>query len=384
MKNIINGVLIIIGSSIGAGILGMPITSSLAGFIPSAIIMIAVAIYMAEISKIIIILFNETKINDLTIIFKEKISKNYYILGVLIYTFLFLSIMAAYISKSGDLLQLIVNNLTKLKININLYYALILVATMIIIKSESINFNNINKILTIFLLSILILILIQCSNANINLNNITYINLQNVIYVYPILITSFGFHNILPYINNENFFEKKYTNKIINIGVITTLTIYLIWIFFILMLKNNDNHLGELELYNSDKIITEMVIIKNNKMLTLIVFNTFSLLAILTSIFSIAISMKIFLQKIMPKVNISFIIGIILLPPIIIIKIKTNIFFSALEISGSIFTLIIFGLLPIKALKIIKKKNLFKINFLYIITSIIIIVSILIQLNKLK
>ncbi len=381
MKKIFTGILIIVSSSIGAGILGMPITCSLAGFIPSVIIMLLTVLYMNILAKIIIKLFFVTNSTDLTNIFEKILSKKFSKIGDIIYCFLFISINSAYISKSTELIQIIAENITKYKLDINICYAIIILITTMIINTKNDNFNYTNKILTIFLIGMFIIIIAKYLVLETKIKNLTYTNLTNIKYIYPILITSFGFHNILPYIKNEFKNEDK-INKIINIGMIITLIIYLTWIFLIMSVKDEYYKLGTLESYKSDKIITELITKTKNNNIIIALLNIFSFTAIITSIFSIVISMKLYFLTKIKNINPLILNILILIPPLIIIKINTHIFFTALEISGSILTLIFFGLLPITALSRAINKNLFKMYFLNIITIIIIIISIIIQITK--
>lgn len=382
MKNSINGILIIIGSSIGAGALGMPITCSLAGLIPSLIIMLLVALYMSETAKLIINLLIKTNSDDLSIAFKKNLSSRNYKISLITYIFLFTTIIAAYIAKSSTLLKTMIDTTMYTNININTCYLIIISSIILILNFKNEQFNYANNILTIVLISIFLLIIIQNSKSDINIKNIENINIQNTKYVYPILITSFGFHNILSYLKSNFKNNEKFLNKSINIGIILTLMIYIIWISFIILFKNNYYKLDDIENYNSDKIITELLIIKKENKLAITIINIFSFLAIITTIFSIAISMKIFFKKIFIRISEKIIKIIIIIPPLIIIKLNANIFFTALEISGSILTLIIFGIMPIIAIKKQYSENLFKLNFLYIITIIIIIISLIFQIKK--
>lgn len=382
MKSNINGILIIIGSSIGAGVLGMPITCSLVGLIPSLIIMLIVALYMNETAKIITRLLIKTQSDDLSVAFKKNLSTPNYTISLITYSFLFITIIAAYISKSSTLLKTIIDTTVYTNININICYIIIISMMILILNSKNTQFKYANNILTIALISVFLIIILQNTKSDINITTIEKININNIKYVYPILITSFGFHNILPYLKNEFKNNEKKLNQSINIGIVLTLVIYIIWISFIIIFKNNYYKLDDIENYNSDKIITELLIIKNNNNLTITIVNAFSFLAIITTIFGITISMNFFFKKIFTAVPKKIIKILIIIPPIIIIKLNTNIFFTALEISGGILTLTIFGLMPIIAIKTQKNENLFKLNFLYIITIIIIIISLILQIKK--
>lgn len=360
----------------------MPITCSLAGLIPSLIIMLIVALYLNETAKIIINLLIKTNSDDLSLALKKNLSSKNYKLSLITYSFLFITIIAAYIAKSSTLLKTILDTTISVNININICYLIITSTIILILNSKNKQFNYTNNVLTIALISIFLLIILQSSKADINIKNIENFNIANIQYVYPILITSFGFHNILSYLKNEFKNNKKYLNRSINIGVMITLILYILWISFIILFKNNYYKLGDIENYNSDKIITELLIIKKDNTLTIAIINIFSFLAIITTIFSITISMKTFFKKNFTLLSENIIKILIIVPPLIIMKLSANIFFTALEISGSILTLIIFGIMPIIALKKHSCENLFKLNFLYIITIIIIFISIIFQIKK--
>jgi tyrosine-specific transport protein len=380
-KNL-DGIFIVISSCIGAGILGMPVVCNLIGIFPSIILMFLIALYMLYLAKIIVKLSFYTKTYDLFLSIDKILGKNFKLLSFVIFIFLFLLILSAYISKCGDLLH----NLLfffNYKININLLYILIISLSFIFINLNYKLFNKINKIITIFIIIFfLMIIFIIYNHLNFDFEFCFDSNYKNIKLAYPLLLTSFGFHNILSFLQKDN----KNINiiyNIINNGIIITFFIYIIWIIFTVPLIKNINHNDIFKSYNEDKLITEIIITQSKSIFTYLIISAFTFVAIITSILNTSLSMKLFLNIIF-KNNI-IINSIIFIPPFIINIIHKNIFFSALEISGSILALVLFGFLPIYSilkLKIKNKKSLFKIRCLGIITLIIIILSIVIQINK--
>ena len=382
MTKSINGIFIIISNSIGAGLLGMPIICSITGFIPSVILMLLIAIYMNMMARSIIKTSIIYKSNNILHLSEKTIGKSFKIIGLIIYILLFTSILSAYISKSEDLIQEILNLFTNINIKSEICYLIIISTTTIIINLKKTNFNNINNILILIFIIIFILLIYKLFKNSKITHMVTY-DVTNIKYTYPILITSFGFHNILPYIKTT-YKKYKKIKKIINIGVALTFCIYTIWIFIILSIIPTEK-LNMIHEYNNDKIITEIVSNYIDQKNICIMINAFALLAIITSILGISVSMKsLFNELLNLNNNISdkiILNALIFLPPILIIMTCKNIFFTALNISGGIFALILFGLIPnIIILKNknnkFKKKTLFIAKFLTIITVLIIILFI--------
>ena len=105
MNKELKGIFIIIGNSIGAGLLGMPIICNLTGFIPSIIIMLFTALYMNITAKMIIqanFIYQLDNIIDLS---EKVLGKKIKIISSIIFTLLFTTILSAYISKGGNLIQ---------------------------------------------------------------------------------------------------------------------------------------------------------------------------------------------------------------------------------------------------------------------------------------
>ena len=375
----LTGVFVIVANSIGAGLFGIPITSCLAGFFPSMVVMLFIALYMSLTASLIIKISFAYNLSDIINITKYAVNKYFYALSVFIFFILFSSILSAYLSKCADLSKIIFDSIIKFDINKTIYYCFIILITIAIINFKNTQFNNINSILIIMFLIILILLLYALIN-NVNKNNLTHYNVNAIKYTYPMLITSFGFHNILPYIKNLNYSYYQ-TKNLIKLGVIITFFVYFIWIFIVLSIIPFDNN-EILSAYNYDKIITELIINYIDYKFIYLIINMFAFFAILTSMFGVSLSIKLFLENLLVFKDIKLkkyvILLIIFLPPVFINLTFKNIFFNALNLSGGVLALLLFGLLPcliifINKEKKFNKKTLFKSGILTIISLLAII-----------
>ena len=362
----------------------MPIICNLTGFIPSIIIMLFTALYMNITAKMIIqanFIYQLDNIIDLS---EKVLGKKIKIISSIIFTLLFTTILSAYISKGGNLIQELILISTNLNIKIELCYIYLILFSTLIINLKNKNFDNINNIFIIIFIIIFIFLIYKLIK-NIKISNLITYNLTNAKYIYTILITAFGFHNILPYIKN-NYKEHSKIKNIIDIGMIITFIIYVVWIFLILSIMPSNDSFNAIKEYHDDKIVTELILNYANFQNTFLTINTFALLAIVTSILGISMGMKLFFTKLLNlKQNIinKLILSIIIfLPPVLILSTYKNIFFIALNLAGGIFTLILFGLLPsvilLKTDKIkVKSIALCKIKILTIITILMILISVI-------
>ena len=369
----VNGIFIIIANSIGAGLFGIPITCHLAGFLPSVIIMLVIALYMNITAKLIIKINFIYKSNDIIDVSNKNLGNTVKIINICVFILLFSAILAAYLSKSADLSKMMLDQLISFNINKYFYYFFLILIVAIIINIKRTQFDSINKILVAIFIIIFFLLIYELM-YHVKVENLLQHNINNIKYIYPILITSFGFHNILPYIKNTNT-DYNTIKNLINFGVFFTFLIYFVWIFIILSVI--DNNQSMLQAYNYDKIVTELIITYTASKNVYITINLLAFLAILTSILGISISMKIFLENLLNlKKNIYnklLIIAAIFSLPIFMTFMYKNIFFKALNFSGGILALILFGLLPCLIIlkdkgKNFKNKTLFKAMILTIIT----------------
>ncbi|HFL8824235.1 MAG TPA: aromatic amino acid transport family protein [Candidatus Azoamicus sp. OHIO1] len=385
MKNISNGILIVAGNCIGAGMLGMPVVCGISGFIPSTIIMIIVLLYMNIISKIILKANFLFKADNIVILAEKQLGIFGKTITAILFILLFQSLLIAYISKSGELVQGIIKNITKIEYDIKYYYIIITSITIIITSNRDHIIYQTNKILmTSFV--VIFFILIFYLSKNISFLNLTYVNLKTTPYIFPILITAFGFHNIIPSIKNY-YNDYNQIKTIINLGMLLTLIIYTIWNAIILSTIYTNTSIT----YNENKIITEAIIENIGINNSYIIINVFSFIAIITSILGIGISIKEFFTSIFTfkRTIIKNLIHNIVtfIPPLFIININPKLFFLALDIAGGLFAVMLFGLIPnlifIKHYKENKEQyNLLKTKILITITIFILITFISTQIYK--
>ncbi|AJC48440.1 amino acid transporter [Allofrancisella guangzhouensis] len=224
--------MIISGTCIGAGMLAIPTTVASCGFFIGSILIISIwalmtftAIVLAEVN-----LKMEEGAN-----FIEMTHQTLGPVGVCIvwvcYILLLYSLVAAYTVGGGLLITASLSSIgfiLPVKITSIIF---ILVLGLFIYKSTRI-VDHVNKImlagklLAFFLLVIVLLPHVSADQLNYSIKN------PNFIWAcFPILLTSFGFHHIIPTLRTYVKSDKKSLRQAIMLGSTIPLIVYLLWIF---------------------------------------------------------------------------------------------------------------------------------------------------------
>ncbi|QIW09222.1 aromatic amino acid transport family protein [Francisella sp. LA112445] len=224
--------MIISGTCIGAGMLAIPATVASCGFFIGSILIICIwalmtftALVLAEVNL---------KMDDGSN-FIEMTSKTLGPIGVAIvwicYVLLLYSLVAAYTVGGGSLLS---TTLSSLDISLSEKFTgiifILILGVFIYISTRVV--DHVNKLmLTGKLLAFFLLIAVLV--PHISTDHLSYqIKNPNFIWAaFPILLTSFGFHHIVPTLRTYVGSNRSSLRQAIILGSSVPLVIYLLWIF---------------------------------------------------------------------------------------------------------------------------------------------------------
>ncbi|HSX26314.1 MAG TPA: aromatic amino acid transport family protein [Chlamydiales bacterium] len=287
----LSAVSIIVGTSIGAGMLGLPVETARGGFLPA--ICLFLLTWFISISSGL--LFSE-------VLLTKPAGSNYISLGKNIlgekikfaifffYILLFFSLIVAYTKGIGVLFShdfaLVSAPWHGSLLFILLFLPLMFFGTHLI--------GKVNGLLTFILLTSFIL-LISIGTQNISFTHFAPKNWSLSLFSIPLMISSFGFHGTLPSLIDYLDRDRKKIQKSIVLGCTITLLIYLVWEFFIL--GSIPLH-GEISLTSAwmkdETAISPMSQLLKNPLIWNLA-HIFSLTAIITSFFGVSIGLTDFL-----------------------------------------------------------------------------------------
>ncbi|EHQ41838.1 aromatic amino acid transport family protein [Myroides odoratus] len=396
MQKLIGSILIVAGTTIGAGMLAMPIISANVGFLFMSFILFCIWFAMFYTSVLLVNVYRynspEDGLNTLTTKYLGK--PGAYITGLSMLTLMY-ALTSAYIAGGGDILRTNLEQLLHLEVSPQLSAILftLLFGGIIAFGTRAVDYST--KV--VFSIKILCLCLVLgLLLPHIEMAYLAYIPQSPlpVLATIPIIFTSFGFSVVIPSLVKYLDGNLRQLKWVFFIGSIIPLLLYLIWELTILgniessvfseILKNNAGLEG---LLVSIKEINSSPFIK-------IAFTIFAAAAILTSFWGVALALNDYIKdlaKDRPKIkhNVSAFI-LTFLPPILFALFYPDGFVIALgyaSISLVVLALIIPMLMLQKAKKIAGEKTSILqyiiYGFLWILSLLIVVLQLLLAFEVL-
>ncbi len=233
-NNKLGGILIIAGTSIGAGMLALPISCVNLGLINSLLLMLPIWILMLYTALVTVEINLVLKNNhSIVTIVKQILGIPAYVISLFSLVALFYSLISAYISGLTSIIQENVfetqgNDFYRIEIAVALSIGCGLI---VYVSTKAVDYSN--RIFLIFksiCFILLIFALLPHLKVNLLLNHSTVVNKSMAIAI-PIFFASFGFHgsisSIMQYINNRKVVG---INSVFVIGSLIPLVIYSLWL----------------------------------------------------------------------------------------------------------------------------------------------------------
>lgn len=230
----LGGILLVSGTTVGAGMLALPVVSGAAGFFPSALLLIfywllstATALLMLEVN-----LWFKQPVNLITMV-RHTLGKPLELIAWVVYLLLLYSLTAAYLSASGPMVSDVVKTITGCKLAT---YAeplpfFILFGGFIYLGIRPVDY--LNRLLMIGL-AISYLALLATATQYLQPSLLTKGNPASIWMAIPVIATSYGFHIIIPSLTTYLQRDVKALRRTILIGSAIPLLVYLLLQFVVL------------------------------------------------------------------------------------------------------------------------------------------------------
>ena len=350
---ITGGILLIVGTSIGAGILGLPIAAAEVGFLGARILLFSIWALMLAGAFLVLETNLMLPVNtNIISMAKKTIGLPGQIIAWIVYLLLLYSLLCAYISGgSGILSYLLLKMGITLKNGISatlftLIFGLIVYAGIHVVDKTNRLFIFL-KFLTLFVVVLLMV-------PMVNVENLLSGNLKQLssITAITVTITSFGWAILIPSL--RAYFEDDVVilKKVIIVASIIPLICYLAWDFTImgiLPLSGPDSLQMILKSQNSTGALTHILSERAKNPTTIWFINMFTSVSVLTSFLGVALCLTDFLADgfNIKKKGISN-IGLHMLtfiPALLITLLIPGLFIKALKYAG-IYCIILLVMLP--------------------------------------
>jgi tyrosine-specific transport protein len=360
--------LLVAGTSIGAGMLGLPVITGPVGFFPSLVVLFLCWAFMAATGFLFaeLAVWMKGEVNILTMAKKTLGEKGRWFAWVL-YLFLFYSLLVAYLVGGSGLLA----DLLPIKASVT---SMVVLFTVVYVTTISLGRKIVDPLNRVCL-GILIAAyfgFVAIGASWIKKSLLLEQNWNLAWTALPIAFTSFGYQGIIPTLAHWLDYDTRRIRLSILCGTLLTLFVYIVWQGLILGIIPVDGPHGLTEaLQQGHNAIHPLQFVTNSELVWTF-GRIFAFFAISTSFLGVGTGLVDFWAdglKMDKKVFASKICLLVLafLPPFLIALFYPNIFLEALNYAGGFGSALLLGALPILMVYAAKWKKdapLFKSQFL--------------------
>ncbi|MFA6119238.1 MAG: aromatic amino acid transport family protein [Parachlamydiales bacterium] len=384
IKEFISVTLLIAGTTIGAGMLAIPLITGLAGFLPAFVITFFVWLFMFLTG----LLFLEATLwmpNGANVLSMSKrfLSNKGKIVSGATFIFLYYCLMIAYFAAGAPLLATFIEAIFHITLKGWISYA---VFGLLFGSIVSLGIKFVDRVNYILMAALFIsyFALIGAGSKNVVFERFLFVNWTNVVYAAPVLFSAFGYHNVIPSLTFHFNRNPKLMRYSIFCGTIIPFFIYILWQY--LIIGAIPKEVIESTLKSGLPIINALESI-TGKGWIYAMGNIFGLFAIVTSLLGVAFSVVDFLGdglKMKRHGKDRFLLCLLtFIPPFILTVLNPGIFVLAIGIAGGFGEAFLNGILPVLMVWVgrykMKLKSSFKIYGEKVMLGILLIIGLMVM-----
>jgi tyrosine-specific transport protein len=351
IHRLIGGILLVSGTTIGAGMLALPIVTGFAGFWPSLTLFVMYWFYMTFTAFLMLEanLWMEEHTNLMTMA-RQTLGRSGQFLSWIIYLFLLYTLTTAYLAGGGPIFLEAFETVTGWQTPawMSPFPLLLLFGFFVYQGARSVDY--VNRVLMCGLAISYVLMVIFLT-PHVDSSLLSHSNWNAVWLAVSIVSTSFGFHIIIPTLTDYLHRDVRQLRFVLIIGSIIPLIVYTSWEFLTLGIIPLQGQNGLLEGYQKGLDGATLLGTFLGKTELSLLARLFSLFAIITSFLGVSLSLRDFLadglniQKTGQGRLILYLLTFI--PPLLITLIDPRAFLNALEYAGAFGVVTLLGLFPI-------------------------------------
>lgn len=348
--SLLGAILLIAGCCIGAGMLGLPVISALAGFKPSLLMFLVSWLFMTT-TALLLLEVNLWFSAEVSIISMagRTLGVGGKIVSWLCFLFLFYALGVAYIGGAGELIANFVLEATQVMIPhwVGSLAISLLFGLFVYLGTRAVDLFN--RLLMAGLIATYLL-LVVLGASHVSTSNLKYVDWSAAAFVLPVMIISFGFHNLIPSLSTYLQWDVKRLRIAIIGGSVLALGVYILWEWLILGLVPVQNNSDIRQVLSEGEMATQFLKEAVGSAWVVNVVQYFAFFAIVTSFLGNSLSFVDFLADGL-RVRKSrwgkfCLCLLVIVPPFILSLIYPRIFLSALNYAGAFGAVILFGILP--------------------------------------
>ncbi len=349
-SKLIGGVLLVAGTTIGAGMLALPVVTGQVGFFPSMLLFVAFWIYMTFTAFLMleVNLWMDEHANLISMA-KHTLGRWGEAVSWVTYLFLLYSLTTAYLAGGGPIFIDFVAAISGYQLPAWAGALPLLAIFGFFVYKGTKSVDYVNRILMLGLV-ISYLAMVVLLTPHVDKALLTHVEWKYFTLGIAIIATSFGFHIIIPTLTSYMNRDIPKLKKTILIGSSIPLVVYIVWELLALGIIPMQGSYGINEGYregtNGVHLLTGVL---GNSAIAMIA-RFFSFFAIITSFLGVSLSLNDFLAdglKIKKTRQGRVLLYVLtFLPPLLFTLTNPRAFLTALEFAGVFGVVILLGLLP--------------------------------------
>lgn len=348
MKNkVLGGALLVAGTTIGAGMLALPVVTGTAGFVPTLCLFVAYWMFMTYTAFLLleVNLWLGDEINLISMA-RKTLGKWGEVVSWGVYLFLLYLLTTAYLAGGGPIVTDVLTMATGLVIPSWVGAIPLLLIFGFFVYEGTKYVDLVNRILMLGLVitySMMVLLMVP----HVDRGLLGFAAWSKTLSAVSVVATSFGFHIIIPTLTTYLNHDKKKLVKAIFIGSLIALIVYIIWEVITLgVVPINEIITG----YNDGTNGVDLLSNQLDHPIISPIADVFSLFAIITSFLGVTLSLTDFLADGLriKKTHIGRIalFALTFIPPFVFILTYPNAFLRALEFAGAFGVIVLLALMP--------------------------------------
>lgn len=347
---LIGTILLIAGSCIGAGMLGLPVLTATAGFQPSTALFLIAWLFMMT-TGLLLLEVNLWYTDEISLI--SMTERTLGTIGKWVcwgtFLFLFYSVLVAYVTASGSLFAdglLAVFGISSPAWVGSLLFTLLFGALIFYGVSAV---DQVNRVLMCGLIASYLLLL-YLGAPHVNRDHLQEVNWKASLLVIPPMVISFGYHNLIPSLTTYLQRHRRHLILSIVIGSLIPLAVYLVWEWLMLGIVPMEGPGGYRQILGEGHTATHALAQTVGSSWIATAAESFAFFAIVTSFLSLSLSFVDFLSDGLgiakDTAGKALLSTMTLAPPFALALLYPTIFLVALNYAGAFGAVILFGLLP--------------------------------------
>lgn len=348
--SVLGGILLVSGCCIGAGMLGLPVFSAVAGYGPSLFILVLSWIFMVTTGLLVleVNLWFADEVNIISMAGKTLGPLGQGI-GWVSFLYLFYALMVAFICGSGELSSDFIFEVTGDRFPPTAcgFALCLLLGVFLFLGACAV--DHFNRVMIVGLMFSYIL-LVATGFPHVDTANLLHQDWQAATLVLPSMIISFGYHNLIPSLKTYLGGDLRKLRLTIMLGSFMPLLVYAIWMTLLLGIIPVEGETGFRQALNAGEMATQTLrnIVGGAWVTTAMHYLAF--FSIITTLVAVGFSFVDFLADgLHVKKDVKgklLLCGLTLAPPFVFSVLYPKVFFIALNYAGGFGAVLLFGVLP--------------------------------------